>query len=246
MSGLCASKNMIKTKICTKCKEEKELFEFYVRKDSVNGFRNECKQCISKKGKIYRENNKEKRKISNEKWRQENKSYLKKCQKEYYKNNRECFLEKAKEYASKHKKEKKEYDEKYIKKNKKKKIKKKKENFKERIKNDTQFRLRLNFSSLVRTKLRRRLLTKEGKSTFDFLPYTVDELKIHLENQFEPWMNWDNWSNKPGYWTIDHIKPDSSFTYTSVEDKEFQECWALSNLKPMEFIKNVIKSNKII
>ena len=33
------------SKICTKCKIEKELSEFYFRKDS-NSYRNECKECL--------------------------------------------------------------------------------------------------------------------------------------------------------------------------------------------------------
>ena len=56
-------------------------------------------------------------------------------------------------------------------------------------------------------------------------------------------MNWDNWGKGEGKWNIDHIKPDSSFNYTSVEDKEFQECWALENLQPLEARENLIKSN---
>ena len=46
--------------------------------------------------------------------------------------------------------------------------------------------------------------------------------------------------------SIDHIRPDSSFDYKSVEDKEFQKCWALGNLRPLDAIKNIKKSSKII
>lgn len=49
----------MKTKICTKCHEEKELSEFTFRKDSQK-YRNHCKLCRSKKQSEYFELNKEK------------------------------------------------------------------------------------------------------------------------------------------------------------------------------------------
>jgi len=59
----------------------------------------------------------------------------------------------------------------------------------------------------------------------------------YLEEKFIKGMTWDNY----GKWHIDHIKPDSLFHYKSVDDKEFQECWALKNLQPLEFIENIKK-----
>jgi uncharacterized Zn finger protein (UPF0148 family) len=109
---------------------------------------------------------------------------------------------------------------------------------------DFRYKLRCNISTLIGSRLKFRLLSKNGKSTFDFLPYTVDELIRHLENLFEPWMNWDNWGIGKGKWNIDHKKPDSLFNYKSVEDKEFQKCWALNNLQPMDAIENIKKGNR--
>jgi len=57
-------------------------------------------------------------------------------------------------------------------------------------------------------------------------------------------MNWNNYGRGKGKWTIDHIKPVSKFNYKSVNDEEFQRCWALKNLRPLEYIKNIKKSNK--
>jgi len=89
-------------------------------------------------------------------------------------------------------------------------------------------------------RLKQRLINKNKKSTFDVLPYTVDELKIHLESKFEPWMTWDNY----GLWEIDHITPDSWFVYNSFEDKGFQDSWALENLQPLSKHDNCSKGNK--
>ena len=40
---------------------------------------------------------------------------------------------------------------------------------------------------------------------------------------------------------IDHIRPVSSFYFTKIEDKEFKECWALSNLQPLWASENCSK-----
>ena len=59
-------------------------------------------------------------------------------------------------------------------------------------------------------------------------------------------MNWRNYGFGAGKWTIDHIIPDSSFDYFSMEDKNFQKSWSLKNLRPLDFIENIRKNNKII
>jgi len=106
---------------------------------------------------------------------------------------------------------------------------------------DVSLRFRFNTSALIREKLKRRLSSKNGKSTFGFLPYTINDLTQHLESQFQPGMTWQNY----GFygWHIDHIRPDSSFHYTSIEDEEFQRCWALENLQPLWAEENWKKSN---
>ena len=116
----------------------------------------------------------------------------------------------------------------------------------EKRKNNPHLKLSHNFSNLVLQRLKRRSSGKEGKQTFKHLPYTLNELISHLESLFEPWMNWENYGVGAGKWTIDHIIPDSSFNYSSMRDKEFQKCWSLNNLGPLEFIKNIKKGNKII
>ena len=94
-------------------------------------------------------------------------------------------------------------------------------------------------------------INKNYISFTTFVPYTIDQLKEHLEALFEPWMNWNNygrymksqWSdNEPSSWRwqIDHIIPHSEFSYTSMEDEEFQKCWALSNLRPLSAKQNLL------
>lgn len=62
-----------------------------------------------------------------------------------------------------------------------------------------------------------------------YLPYSVEELIAHLERKFLPEMGWHNVSE----WEIDHIRPVSSFAYTSSDDIGFKDCWALDNLQPL-------------
>lgn len=44
----------MKTKICSKCKQEKDIILFSKRKDSKDGYRNICKECDNKLHKRYK------------------------------------------------------------------------------------------------------------------------------------------------------------------------------------------------
>ncbi len=69
----------------------------------------------------------------------------------------------------------------------------------------------------------------------------MQDLIAHLESLFQPSMTWENY----GKWHIDHKRPIASFNFTSYEDPEFKECWALNNLQPMWAKENMSKGNKI-
>jgi len=110
-----------------------------------------------------------------------------------------------------------------------------------------------NISSVVRSSL------KYGTESYiwKFLPYRASDLKLHLEKQFEPWMNWNNrgiykysaWNdNDPKTWTwqLDHIVPQAAFLFTSVRDDSFKICWSLNNLRPLSSKNNIFKNRKVI
>ena len=97
-------------------------------------------------------------------------------------------------------------------------------------------------STAVRSALKKRGHTK-GNSTFSALPYSPQDLVEHLERQFDDKMNWDNYGD---YWHVDHIYPQSLLPYSSLEDENFQKCWALENLQPLEATENMKKSNKVL
>lgn len=110
-------------------------------------------------------------------------------------------------------------------------------------------KIRHAVSGSIRGMLKHNGSYKRKQSIRNYLPYTIDELKEHLEKQFEPWMNWKNYGGKSNIkkktWHIDHIIPHSLFNYTSMNDPLFLKCWALSNLRPLEKKKNMRKGRKL-
>lgn len=117
-----------------------------------------------------------------------------------------------------------------------------KERARERMKElrkDPVFRVSTNVSRAVRYALNGQ---HKYQKTFDKLPYTQEQLKEHLENQFDDKMTWDNYGS---YWHIDHIYPQSRLPYDSLEHPNFQKCWSLDNLQPLEAKANIRKGDKI-
>ncbi len=123
-------------------------------------------------------------------------------------------------------------------------------------KNNLNYKFRKSISCKIRKALHLSNSTKRGVRTFDYLPYTLEELKAHLESQFEPWMNWDNWGHYrlnewddndrlTWTWQIDHIIPQSSLPYDSLEHPNFKKCWGLDNLRPLSAKENLLKGSKI-
>lgn len=96
--------------------------------------------------------------------------------------------------------------------------------------------------------LKQQKSNKNGQSMLHFLPYSIKELVEHLEKQFEPWMNWNNYgkaSIKEKTWQIDHIIPTNSLPYDSMSHPNFLKCWSLENLRPLYSIENIVKYNKL-
>jgi hypothetical protein len=110
-----------------------------------------------------------------------------------------------------------------------------------------EIKLRRTFRRMILVGLKRKGSSKAGKSIIKHLPYTFEQLKIHIEALWEPWMNWDNhgtYNKNKQTWHIDHIVPQSMFPYKSMEDEDFQGCWKLSNLRPLDALENMKKGNR--
>jgi len=78
----------------------------------------------------------------------------------------------------------------------------------------------------------------KSNSTINLLGCTIEELKQHLQKQFKPDMNWDNY----GKWHIDHIKPCAKFDLTIKENQE--KCFHYTNLQPLWAVENLKKGGK--
>ena len=116
----------------------------------------------------------------------------------------------------------------------------------EYLRSDPIFKLRKQISTTIGKVLKK---NGSGKTspTWQKLPYSPQDLKEHLESQFELWMNWENhgrYSKDRKTWQIDHIIPQSSFKFVSMDDENFQKCWALENLRPLESSENLRKWSK--
>jgi hypothetical protein len=118
------------------------------------------------------------------------------------------------------------------------------------LRKNPEIRLRNNVSTSIRMALKFHKASKNRMSILKYLPYTINDLKKHLESQFESWMNWGNFGGrsyeKRKTWWIDHIVPQSNFHFTSMDSPEFIKCWELKNLQPLEKLENIKKGNKII
>ena len=69
------------------------------------------------------------------------------------------------------------------------------------------------------------------------------EMRLHFENQFQPWMNWSNHGNRPGCWSVGHRIPQSHFDASDLED--LCRCWNRKNLFPQPHSENLTQSKKL-
>lgn len=113
----------------------------------------------------------------------------------------------------------------------------KKEWSKNKAKNDPIYKM-----SLVARRMLHRALGVAGqvkyKRTKDYLPYSYEELVLHLESKFADGMTWGNY----GEWHIGHIKPINFYVKIGVTDPAIIN--ALENLQPLWAIDNMKKGNK--
>jgi hypothetical protein len=221
-------------RICTKCGgKETDGVLFY-------GKKRECKPCNILRSKNYQRANKEKINSQHKEYRRKNREKVLLKRREHSAKNAAHISARAKDYYERNKEHLRTYSKVYR---------------KNRLKTNHIYRLRENISSAIRKGLQYVGASKAGDSCYKYLSYSSKELKKHLEKQFEPWMNWDNhgvyrietWNDDDSStwtWQIDHIVPHSNFTYTSMEDQAFKDCWALSNLRPLSAKENLSKGNR--
>jgi len=77
-------------------------------------------------------------------------------------------------------------------------------------------------------------MLKAGSAVRD-LGCSIEQLKQHLESQFQEDMSWENY----GQWHIDHIKPLAKFDLT--DRNQFLEACHYTNLQPLWATDNIKK-----
>jgi len=112
-----------------------------------------------------------------------------------------------------------------------------------RIKTDPAFKLGLN----LRGRMYRALggINKTGSGVRD-LGCSLQELKQHLESQFEPGMTWENYGGNQGYsgdntWEVDHILPLANYQIT--DRGTYRRLAHYTNLRPLWSRDNRSRSN---
>jgi len=244
-------------KICSKCKEEKEVCEFYIDKTKANGYYPSCKKCK----KNYSETRKDDVKLYLKLWRSKNPNFNKEFHKknpnyikEYYQNNKEVMLLRVKkhyhenkekhleknrkrslEYYKSNRERRLEYRKNYLKNNR----NKHNEYVKNKKLNDPIYHLSFIVRNRIRTFLKLKNITKKNK-TFEIVGCTPQFLKEHLEKQFVDNMCWENYGVYG--WHIDHIIPLSS---AKTEDEIYKLCY-YTNLQPLWAEDNLKKGSKLI
>lgn len=210
----------METKICGRCKIEKEVCHFGKDKRTPTGLRSGCNECRKEESREYRKKNPEKRKET------VNKFYLK---------NKESELLRFKLYRENNPEKRKKTIEKYYESN------KTVINKKQVIRNKKKYKTNPLYRLIHNLRIRTKEYLKQHRSsskTFDVIGCSPQFLREHLERQFKDGMSWDNY----GSWHIDHITPLSSANCT----EDINKLCHYTNLQPLWAYENLSKGNKII
>ena len=244
----------MKTKICSnpKCKHpEKPLTEFYKTKNGKFGVDSWCKKCQIEYSKNFNKRNKKNIAKYSKDYRDKNKEKLNQRSRQFFYDNKEKMVKQATKNRLKNLEHYKKVDKIRREKNKKKNHKQNKE-WREKNKKRTNKRLKNRYHNDINFKIVKNLRTRiwsvlkginKSKKTLELLGCSVEELKIHLEAQFEPGMTWDNHGKGSGKWNMDHIKPCAFFDMTNSKQQEL--CFHYSNLQPLWAEENIKKSDKL-
>jgi len=211
------------------------------------------KVFYSKKyNKIYYQKNREREMERSRKWRFENPEKVKEMRlvwyrekgKEYRRKNIDKIRASARKYAKKHlQKRNPEKDRiiqaRYRLKHKSEITKRNVSYAKKRRETDINYRLMWLLRSRIIIAIKKQLGSKAYK-TIELLGCSIQTAREYIEKQFKDGMTWEN----HGEWEIDHKIPLSSFDLTKSEEQK--KAFHYTNLQPLSWKENRIKSNRII
>lgn len=98
--------------------------------------------------------------------------------------------------------------------------------------------IRTKLSGRINRALQKRY--KKASKTMNLVGCSIQSLISHLESNFKPGMSWNNYGMRG--WHIDHIRPCASFDLSKSEEQS--KCFHYSNLQPLWWRDNIIKSDK--
>lgn len=212
----------VKYKICSGCNERTPIDLFTSKMGGL------CERCRV-----------ERRKETQERFDEAHPGRRSEIRKAYVAKNKKIILERARQYRKDPRVREKERFRKA-------RYRKRKGDLRKSISSITHHRI----SCLIRKDIKTSGNKKTG-SILNHLPYSIEDLKFHIESQFEPWMNWNNWgvyrpdtwldeNHDTWTWQIDHIIPRSDLPYDSMKHPNFLKCWNLDNLRPLSSKENIL------
>jgi hypothetical protein len=217
-------------KVCSKCKVEKPTERFSKNKARKDGLQPYCRDCCKEVSSKYRQENREKLRLSNKKYSKENNEKVKLKNKKWRDDNKERTAPVFKKYYEDNK-------EKIALRNKKYRNNRGTNLKKLRYKNDIKYKLGVLLRSRINHALKNN--QKSGSAVSD-LGCSIEEFKKYLESKFQEGMNWHN-HGKFG-WHIDHQIPVASFDLTDRE--QFLKAVHYTNLQPLWWYENLSKNGK--
>lgn len=106
---------------------------------------------------------------------------------------------------------------------------------KDKRKIDPLFKLKKNLRKMLWESVKNKNISSEN-----LVGYSFENLKFHLEKQFDSTMSWDNYGS---YWSIDHKIPCSWF---KTEEQLIKVGFRLNNLQPLEVNLNKSKGDSYV
>lgn len=204
--------------VCFKCKTTKSISDFYMDKSKRNGRTSSCKDCCNLAHRAWSKAHPERERAITRTWQKANPEKVKIANRAWEKAN----PEKSKAIIRAWYKANPEKIAIYRKKR----------------RSTSQGRLNHSLSTGIYHSLRG---NKRNCHWEIIVGYTIEQLKKHLEKQFQIGMTWENY----GKWHIDHCIPISVFNFEKPEDIDFKKAWSLKNLQPMWAKDNMSKCAKL-
>lgn len=109
-----------------------------------------------------------------------------------------------------------------------------------RLKEDQAFRVKANLRIRL-AKMASRQENPQRGSHVKLLGCTTDFFLKYIEGLWTEGMSWENYGNTEESWSLDHIKPLSSFDL--LDEEQLKECCHYTNLQPLWHMDNVRKGN---